>query len=675
MKKLAILGLSALLAACGGGSGGGSSSVAPQISGVAATGAAFSDATIAVKDRTNATVGTATVATDGTYKVTLSSGAAAPFVLIATRTAANGATESLVSVVPAISGTSATANISPVTNLIASRLAAESGDPLKLAAEVAANPALADPATVTSKVQEVQSILAPLLAATNTAGTDPLTGTFATDGTGYDWLLDSIKVTIVPSSATTTDIQVDIKQPLTDSTPPTSIQFTNQTAVASIPALPATIDATTLVPSGTSALIAQHLAQLNACFALPLSSRVTVNGTTAADIVALECKNAFYNNDPTTFLTNGNPVAKGKAFSGIFDTAADGTVFSQGTYEFSRIDPVNGDIVVIGYKKTDALGNETFDVFGLRKDPADGNLKQIGNQYSYPGGVSAYQQARHFITLGQSAFDYYSTGYTFSVVNVLSTGAPIFNRVEITTPRGNVLTLKPKSGYSNLQLVKNAGTASEVVTATQFVRLNSEYIDTANTADPAAKDPASLYFADRTVFTNDVIAQFPAQTAWKFDYFLAANATTTPDATQYYKTRARALTIPELKTRGLAELLPTAIADIQAQANPTTGQVPVSGATSLAMNYSVATGALPPTALQVWGTYSSGGFTDSVGVGSTARTGTILCTNLGVSDTHCTNATPAAYVSSAIVNGGHLWARDPAGRDFATFYAMYQLLP
>lgn len=662
LKRLALAIASAgalTMYGCGGGGGGGTTSSTPSttLSGVAATGAAFTDAIITVKDRTGASVGTASVGADGTYTVTLIPGAAAPFVLVATRTTTDGATESLVSVVPSVSGASATANISPITSLIASRLTA-SGDPLKLADEVAANPAIANASTVDSKVQEVQTILAPILTATNTGGTNPLTGSFAANGTGYDWLLDSIKVTIIPSSSTTTNIQVDVKQQVADGVAPVSIQFTNTTTTA--PTLP--VITAPLVVEGTAAKIAAHLAQLNACFALPLSSRITSGGTTAANIQATECKSAFFGNDPSTFKSSGAPVGKGKAFNGIFVSGGNNVVFSRGTYEFTR---ANGDIV-IGYRSWNPNSNsETFDTFALRED-TDGKLKQIGNQYVYPGGVSAYQQSRHFITLSQSAFDYFSTGYNLNVDDVLSGGVSIFDRVEVTSPRGVVLTLKPRTGYSYLPLVKGG-----TVTGTSFIRLNSEYMDTANTADPALKDTI-MFFADRSVFTNDVIATLPAQSVWKFDYFLAGNAGSTPNATQYYKTRARALTIPELKTKGLATLLPAAIADIQTQADPITGQVAIGGAASIPMNYSVATGALPPTKLQIWGGYSSGSFTDSATVSSTARTGSIACTMAGA-DTHCTLATGGVYVPSATVNGGHLWARDPDGRDYASFYAMYKL--
>lgn len=648
------------LAACGGGG----SSI--TISGVAATGAAFTDVIVTVTDSNGSTVGTSSkpVGADGTYTIALTAGAVAPFVLTASRTSEDGIVESLISVIPTTSGATATANITPVTNLIASRLSS-SGDPLKLATELAAKTTTIDATTVGSKMNEVQAMLGPILTATGTSSTNPLTGSFSVDGTGYDRLLDSMFVTITPSSATTTNIELGIKQQMADGDAPVTIQFTNQTAAASIPALPA-ITATTLIPSGTGVLITQHLAQLNSCFALPLTSRITSGGTTAATIQAPECVSAFYGNDPRTFKNDGNIVGKNNAFNGIFVDGGTGLVFSRGTYEFTR---ANGDIV-INYRSKTVAGNETFGIFVLRKD-TDGKLKQIGNQYAYPGSVSAYHQFRQFITLNQSNFSYFSTGYNLYVDHITGgTGvdSSIFDRVVITTPKGNTLILMPRSGYSYLPLVKSG----PVISGTNFLRLRSEYADTANSSDPALKD-TSLFFADRDVFTNAYISSIQNLGVWRFDYFLAGNTGATPNTMQYYRTRGKALTIPELKWRQLATLLPADIADIQTKADPATGRVPLGGYSDIKINYAVPVIGLPPTAASLYGDYDTGKFNDSTTMKNSARVASLQCTPTGPADLHCTGAAGSPYVSTAFATGADLRAWDLAGRGYASFYALYKL--
>ena len=126
IKGWAFAGLlAAVLVGCGGGGGGGGSSSGGgstpglTITGVAATGAAFTDATVSVIDSRGVTVGSgAAIGTDGTYSITLAAGAVAPFVLIASRTDANGDTQQLVSVIA--SATDRVANITPITTPLAS---------------------------------------------------------------------------------------------------------------------------------------------------------------------------------------------------------------------------------------------------------------------------------------------------------------------------------------------------------------------------------------------------------------------------------------------------------------------------------------------------------------------------------------------------------------------------
>jgi hypothetical protein len=694
---LALAGILALtLAGCGGGTSASSTTTTTptattSLSGVAATGAAFTDATVTVMDSRGQSVGSGTVGADGTFTITLAAGAVAPFILTATRTSADGATDSLVSVVPTGTGTTAaaTVNISPVTNLIASRLSS-SGDPTKLGAELAAGTSTVNATTVAAKVVEVQTILAPILTATGTTGTDPLTGTFAADGTGYDRLLDSIKVTITPASATSANIEIGIKQQLAEGTDPTTIQFTSQSTpaqiTASVTAVPTISDAT-LVKAGTAQLITAHLAQLNACFALSTAARVdnanptgnAVATASSTNIQATQCKDAFIQNAGViSFKSNGYQIGakSGRPFKGLFYDGGTGFMFSQGAYEFTR---ANGDIV-ISYKSKTLAGDETFDTFALRLDAADGKLKQIGNEYAYPGGVSAYHQLRKFITKNQSALDYYSTGYNLNIDHIVGgtgTNGSIFDRVEVTSPKGAVITLKPKAGSSQLQLVKSGTT-----TNTSFIRLNSVYANTGNTTDPAIKD-TTLFFADRTVFTDATIASIPAQSVWKFDYFLAGNAGATANTTQYYKTRARALTIPELKTKGFATLTDAAISAVSGAAD-ITGAMPFSGGIAATLNWTVGAGVLQPTKIQIWGQYNdgtnTGSFNDSNSVGSSVRTGDIGCSSTGGTDFHCVAVSPPTtpatfkFTTTTLLNGSHLWARDTSGREYASFYAMY-LLP
>jgi len=676
---LAPIALATLLVACGGGSSVTSTPV--TLSGVAATGAAFIGGVITVTDSTGAVVGTSSsIAADGTFSVTISTSAKAPFVIVAARTSADGVVESLISIVP--SATSTTINVTPVTSLIAARLS-PSGDPTKLAAEVGSGAVTVTPTSVAATVAEVQAILAPILSATNSTGTDPLTGTFTVNGTGYDRLLDSIRITITPATTTSSNIEVGIKQTTADSAAPVAIQFTSQTQLASVPAIP-TISSANIVPSGTSALIAQHLAQLTTCYALPTASRVgvpVVSGVAtgvATDVIAAACQNAFFANTPSRYLSNGNTIGTSGSFGSLFKDTATGTVFSQGTYEFSR---GNGDIVM-GYKAKDAAGNETFDTFVVRLD-SDFKLKEIGNQYAYSGGVNPYEQLRDFVN--QTVSGYYSTGYNISIpLNAA------YDKVVVTTPNGNQAVLINGSDgmvfpklNANRQAVdaNNATTSNYALMApsgTNYIRVRSEYADTVATSGaphPAARD-SGLFFVSTDALDTD-IAAFGNQSKWKLDYYNGSTLL----ASQTYRTRTRAMTIGELRTQKLANLSSTTLASIAALYVSNLNKTTLPPASNFSASWLVPANALPPTQIKLFGKghvvpatspQSSTGFNDVSKVGSTALSTTIPCAD-GAGETHCANPGPG-YASFAVMNGFHLLAKDTMGRELVHYYATY-LLP
>lgn len=310
--------------ACGGG---GDSQVADvpttttfTVAGTAAAGAAFDKATVTIiaSDGTKYGGGATDVTgSDGKYTITLPLTAKPPFVVQAVRD-----DKTLVSVVAEAKGT--TTNITPVTNLIASRLST-SGDPAKLTDELKAKPTLFDAAAVKTKVTEIVTLIKPLMDAVGDT-TDPLNGKFVADGTGADRVIDSLSISITPSSATTVNIEVAVKQKLADSVSPAVVAFTNTTAPAT--ALPP-VTATDLVPSGTTTLIADFLQRMTACYALPLTDRVTSGGTTAADIKASACKTLFAGDNPASFKSDGVIVSSTGAFSYIFSSGTGGEIRSR----------------------------------------------------------------------------------------------------------------------------------------------------------------------------------------------------------------------------------------------------------------------------------------------------------------------------------------------------------
>jgi len=675
--RLAALTSLFTLAACGGG-GGDSAPPAPApapaattttVSGVAAAGAAFTGATVTVTDSRGTVVGStsAPVGDNGTYSITLAADAVPPFVLKATRTMANGATDSLVSVLPA-AGT-ATVNLTPLTTLVASRLS-PSGNPLSLAAEVQAKTATVDAASVAAKTAEVKQIVAPALAATNTTNVDLLNGTFAVDGTGHDRLLDTLTVNIIPASGTTANIEVGLKVQGAAGAQPPVIRFTNADNLAAIAAANAAvlgtqIDPATVVASGTNVRIQEFLARLTACHALPLTERVSsVNATVAADVTAPACRSLFLGDNPANYLSDGNPVGRFYALPSLFLPTGNGLVFGQGSYEYTL---ANGDIA-LGYTSRRPDGAEAVDTLVVRL--VGSAFKLVGNGHVYPGHVYPFMQHRRFDVTGTPAYNYRSTGYVTQVVNRVNpqTGVPIFDRVEVVTPGGATLVMRPAAATQTLVLMRG-----DQRTNTSYVRLRSAFDDTATAGTPAAIESPNIFFLSQDLSDADVAA-IPAQSVWTYRYYLASNPTVLA-ATQYYRTRARALTIPELRTRPLAAFGPQTLAGFQTAAAD--GVVDLVGQAGVSLGWTVPDGALPPVQAILFGTVPSGNgtapFTDDVDVASTARQSTIPCAAATVADTHCTNETPRKFAAGTVATGAYLLARERSGREFATYYATYEV--
>lgn len=625
------------------------------VSGTAATGAPFAGAAVSITDKAGIVVGTGTTTADGSYRVTLSADATPPFVIQAVRDDLT-----LTSVVADAS--SASINITPITTLIASRLSV-SGDPSKLAAEFKANPSLISTTTVNASIADIVALLQPLFTAIGST-INPLTGTFLANGSGMDRVLDSLQITFTPVSTSTTNIEVAIRQLAAEGSQPATVQFSSQTAT--LPQLSAPAPAT-LVATGTATLIAELLQRLTACYALPVVDRVTTPDAGTAlpsAIKAAECRALFVGNDPATYRDNGLTISgadRSKPFAGIYRTGATGLKFDRGAYQFSR---ANGDIVM-SFRTTDTVGGMVDLALVARLTASDGKLRIIGNQYAYSGSVSAYQQLRTF--LNQPAADHYSTGYAVSVPN---NGQ--FSKVIVTSPSSRTITLVPSAGSGNLVIPIN-----NVPTGTNFVRLRGEFADQNNTANPAAFETSLPYDPNRA--SNEEIAAIPANGVWRFDYYLVANTSTTPDATQHYRTQARALTIPEMKFRALSTLTNDLIADIKAK-SATSQVVPLGNANSVfTLSWAVPTDGIAPTSLRLFGQGPSVGgtrirFDDGIGVSSTARSGAIPCQSQSSVDNHCTSSgSGTVFANGSFASGFDLRGTDGPGRTFSHFYATYKI--
>lgn len=715
LTAMACAALTAIAACGGGGSSDGTaalpgdatppSSAAPPatappaaapitISGVAASGAGFAGAEVSVIDSKGDTVGrSAPLGSDGVYQVTLDEGATPPFILFATRTSPSGETQTLVSVAESAEVT--TANLTPITTLIASRLS-KSGDPTKLADELKAGEVQVGADEVAATVEDVKAILGPLLAASSTAGFNPLRDDFSTDGTGHDQLLDSITVSIVPAGSSA-NVEVAVK-PAREDDEPAAIRFTSdQPATAVIAdngitdtAIGATtVDASSLAAPGFAVQVASLMQRLTTCYAVPFEQRVSgaepgVNFVAggAADVLAPSCRSLFVGDDPAVFRHNGavvqRTVANTGAFASLFRRPSTGAVFSDGTYESAEGD----DTYTVGYRTRDTQGAESTGTLVVQAGE-DGVLRIIGNQYAFGGGVAAYHQKRTFITLDQDPYSYLSTGYTIQVPNIWSGDHAVLRKVVVTTPSGKVMTVwSGPPGQSQLVFYREGGQN----TGTNFIRLRSEYVDgSTERLHPMEIDTARPFYS-AVEWTEAELVAASTSGRWKFEYFLWDNndASAVPDAVQYFRTRARALSIAELRAKGFAELTPEFLAEVRSGAQPADqpaagtlvledGEEALIGTGEDGDGWTVLPGQMAPTSVTLFGRYGDAAFNDGATVAASARSVIVPCPSSGAGAAHCSAAHPGTYAEGAVLTGLQLWSTDSQGREYANFNAMYSL--
>ena len=221
-----------VLAACGGGGAGDSAAPAPApasltIGGTAATGAALASAVVQIK--CVGANGNATTGTDGVYSVTIV-GASLPCVLSAT----NGTT-TLRSVAEAGSATTATVNITPLSEIIVARLAGGDAATLFATFDAAAQAKLSSSGLVDART----AVTTALKGAIDLTGIDPIKDTLVAASTGktgnaLDQKLDTLGAALKAGQTTLAEVVAALAA---NPNAPAVVQTLLQPAASACPAL------------------------------------------------------------------------------------------------------------------------------------------------------------------------------------------------------------------------------------------------------------------------------------------------------------------------------------------------------------------------------------------------------------------------------------------------------
>lgn len=654
------LALALLLAACGGGGGTGSDPVvqpAPQpvvLRGVAATGAPMAQATVRVFDASGATVCSTSTDSGGRYSCDLGTTPLAPFTV-----QAQAGSETLYSAAAVAS--SATVNVTPLTNLIVARLA-PNGDPATLVDAVRNDHSLVSAGRLQAGVAEVAAMLAPLTTAAGDS-TNPISGSFAADGTGHDKVLDTLQINIRPE-ATVSNIQITLKvQPASDTSAPVELSFKSNEAAPPPPAI--TLRPADLPPDNIAAGVAGFFQRMQACYALPLATRVagvaagavTASGN-AASVQAPACRTLFVGDDPAGFLDNGLRVGSGGAFAGLFRESSTGARFEEGRFEYRW---ASGDLFVT-FRSTTTSGAVAHQTMTLRESAT--GLKAVGNQYAYDANVRPYAVDREFPL--QPAFSYLGTGYNAAIANRIdpATGQPMFTEVRVTMPNGRQMLYRPQAARSLLGIVRSNGTTS----GTSVELVASAYRATGTPGSPAEKDGGFLFAAQP--LGEDQLRGIPDQGAWTFEFVHADSSR--PNVVQAYRTVSRAATLGELRQAKFVQFSDaqkqtwTTRADVAAFSGLQFG-TPSAAAPNRVLvgtadgmpGWTAEPGATLASSVTVFGSTATGGsFNDTASVISTDRSATVQCSTQSAGDLHCDSSTGTTQYAA----GGRIWTVELWGR-------------
>ena len=675
----------ALLAACGGGGGGGGGGfgfIPPSssgggttppaastttLSGTAATGAPFAGAALTVFDQTGAKVCEVRTGDDGRYSCTLPAGTKAPLVIQAVR-------DDLVLYSTTASSATGTANVTPLTTVVVSRLA-PGGDPAKLLEAVQANAGTVTAGTIGAQVKQLLDALQPLLSALGTT-IDPIGGAFSADGTGQDRVLDTLSVSVRPDGSAAS-IEITVKSlPAGEDSAPVSLVF--RSGDARIEPLPA-IAAEAVQQPPTPQMVQALLERLNACYALPLAQRVnsTVNGDgnaygDASNVVAPACRTLFVGDDPANFVSFGARIGRvesgaRRSFESLFRAGPTNLKHDRGNFEYFY---ANGD-VALTYRWTDVLGNTDNDVFNARI--VGGALKLVGNENAYRASVRPHLDMKDFLKHQNLVF--HSVGYTVSVDNRRDAqGNPLFSKVVATSTAlpGRSLVLVPNGSITTLVLTAD-GSQGGTPLASPVWRMAAQYRDATQVGSPSDIDSGNLFAAP--AFTDAQLAALPDQAVWRLEFFHVDPER--PNVVQYARTFSRVPTIAEARAAALVELTPALRAELLEETrntgrglvfpaidpnDPSSNNVDFSAAGNTD-GWSVPSGAYAPISLGIFGRAPGNTvrYSENVTLRSNLRKVIAYCQPSGAQDTHCAPGTGSnrQYAQGTSISNFVFSARTP----------------
>lgn len=335
--------------------------VVPSINGVAANGAAMDSATVTLMDATGQSVST-TANENGVFVFPDLTGFREPFQIAASAQVGVKQVTQYSIYANALANGSNTVNVTPLTSAIAA-LVAPNGVIADLTPSQLAS---ITPSQVSAVTAQVVAVIAPLAAQIQgiaVAGFDPVTTTFAANGTGADRLLDILDVSVRPDGVAIANKMADASAS-GDST---------ADAAASI-AKGGTGNVTPLTASTVVNLdgIDELVSLFKTCFAVSADQRLT-NKTVSDATLAADCNTMALPN----YRHNGNNFKS--RWAGLLNLASMNASAKFARPELRLRLSSNPDVIAVNFNMQDKDG-VGYTMPELIQKQSDGKWRLYGNQ-------------------------------------------------------------------------------------------------------------------------------------------------------------------------------------------------------------------------------------------------------------------------------------------------------
>jgi hypothetical protein len=557
LKTTAYICVAAILSACGGGGGSSSTSSttttsSSTLTGVAATGAPFDGATVIVTDSTGATVGTATTNPNGSYEIKFDPSIfTPPFVATVTGNIGEG-TESLVSVIPSgslITG-EITANITPITNAIASRISS-TGNPLSLVDNIAAEKTNISSANVVGVENSFRTLLESHLSSVGLSSSFNLINSVFT--ASFDKLLDNIKLDTSPTGQIT--ITSSAGQAVDDLSSSETTPSAGSSLVIPSGSLPTAANKALIptLPSGSSVIGIDVLetirTNLNTCYALPVSTRTS----------STECNSMI----SSTYKHDGRSKAVEFGTSSplnLSDTSNTNMTFMKPEI-LRQLSTTPGNerltVRISGMRRadlTDGTAGTIRSLVSVAENSPTG-WKLVGNQRDFQTFINAAASKRIFTN--NTANNRYETG-----LNIYLQGNTGMSKAVVTGPGLPVsgITLFNRSECDFLSISPDG--VNPPTNCAGYYRLNAARIN--GTSFTITGPTAYLFASDSSrkgrFFTDDEIrTEIPPNSLYKFVITKTDNTT----VTYWNRLRSQPLQTADLARVRYVEFTPATIALMQ----------------------------------------------------------------------------------------------------------------